>query len=111
MDTQKVDLYVVSNQKYFPADKIVYLKEKLAQADEAKFNLVTACELKDPTTILIMSILFGGLGVDRFMLGQIGMGLLKLFTLGCLGILTIIDWFTVQKKAREINFNKIMLLL
>lgn len=111
MDTQRVDLYILNNQKYFPAEKIIYLKEKLAQVDATRFDLVTSTELKDPTTILIVSILFGGLGVDRFMLGQVGMGLLKLLTLGCLGILTVIDWFTVQKKARELNFNRIMLLL
>lgn len=111
MDSQKVDLYVMSNQKYFPAEKIVYLKDKLLQTDEMKFNLVTSTELKDPTTILLVSLFLGGLGVDRFMLGQIGMGILKLLTFGGLGILTIIDWFTVQKKARELNFSSIMLLL
>ena len=45
------------------------------------------------------------------MLGETGMGILKLLTFGCFGILTIVDWFTVQKKARELNFNKLMVLL
>ena len=29
MDSQKVDLFVMTNQKYFPAEKIIYLKDKL----------------------------------------------------------------------------------
>lgn len=111
MDAQKVDLFVMTNQKYFPAEKIVYLKDKLLQTNESKFNLVTSTELKDPTTILLVSIFLGALGIDRFMLGETGMGILKLLTLGCFGILTIVDWFTVQKKARELNFNKLMVLL
>ena len=56
MDAQKVDLFVMTNQKYFPAEKIIYLKDKLLQTDESKFNLVASTELKDPTTILLVSI-------------------------------------------------------
>ncbi len=111
MTQDKVDMYVMTNQKYLPAEKIVFLKQKLLEADEAKFNLVSAVELKDPTTILLVSIFLGGLGIDRFMLGETGMGILKLLTAGLCGILTIIDWFSVQKKARELNYNKIMLVL
>ena len=81
MDAQKVDLFVMTNQKYFPAEKIVYLKDKLLQTNESKFNLVTSTELKDPTTILLVSIFLGALGIDRFMLGETGMGILKLLTL------------------------------
>lgn len=47
--------------------------------------------MKDKTTALILSILLGGLGVDRFYLGYTGMGVLKLLTGGCFGILWIID--------------------
>lgn len=28
MDKQKVDMYLVSNQKYFPAEKMALIKEK-----------------------------------------------------------------------------------
>ena len=47
--------------------------------------------MKDKTTALILSALLGGLGVDRFYLGYTGMGVLKLLTGGCFGILWIID--------------------
>ena len=47
--------------------------------------------MKNKTTALILSVLVGGLGIDRFYLGYTGMGILKLLTAGCFGILYIID--------------------
>lgn len=111
MDMQRVDMYIISNQKYFPSEKIVYLKEKLAAMDESKFSILSTVELKDPTTLLLVSIFLGSFGVDRFMLGDIGMGVLKLLTGGLCGVLTIIDWFTISSKVKEANFNSVMMLL
>ncbi len=111
MDQAKLDMYIMTNQKYFPAEKIMYLKDKLRTMDEEKFSLISTIEMKDPTTLLLISIFLGGFGVDRFMLGDTGMGVLKLLTGGCCGILTIIDWFSIQKKTKELNFSKVMALL
>ena len=111
MTQDKVDTYIMTNQKYLPAEKIVFLKQKLLEIDETKFSLVSAVETKDPTTLLLVSIFLGTLGIDRFMLGETGMGILKLLTVGLCGVLTIIDWFTIQKKTRDLNFNNLMLVL
>ena len=73
--------------------------------------MLSTIDLKDPTTLLLISIFLGSLGIDRFMLGDIGMGVLKLLTLGCCGILTIVDWFTVSKRAKEKNFSNVMTLI
>lgn len=47
--------------------------------------------MKSKTTALLLSVLVGGLGIDRFYLGYTGMGVLKLLTAGCFGILYIVD--------------------
>ncbi|MCB1181728.1 MAG: TM2 domain-containing protein [Chlamydiia bacterium] len=40
---------------------------------------------------LLMSIFFGSLGVDRFIMGHIWLGLIKLITFGGFGIFWLID--------------------
>ncbi len=111
MDQQKIDMFIMTNQKYFPAEKIVFLKEKLRTIDETKFSLISTIDFKEPTTLLLVSLFLGGFGIDRFMLGDTGMGVLKLLTGGGCGILAIIDWFTISNKAKEVNFNKVMTLI
>ena len=111
MDMQRVDMFIMTNQKYLPAEKVRFLRERLIAADDSKMAMISAIEFKDPTTILLISIFLGSFGIDRFMLGETGMGILKLLTGGCCGILTIIDWFTVQGKAKEHNFHQLMALL
>ena len=111
LDQQKIDMFIMTNQKYFPEEKIVYLKDKLRTMDDDKFSLISTVQMKDPNTVLLVSIFLGVLGIDRFMIGDTGMGILKLLTCGCCGVLTIIDWFTISKKTRELNFNKVMTCL
>lgn len=108
MDTQKLDMYIMTNHKYFPTEKIMYLKDRLKTLDDEKFFLISTVELKDPTTMLLVSVLLGTLGIDRFMIGDMGMGVLKLLTGGVCGILTIIDWFLISDKTKELNFNKVI---
>ena len=47
---------------------------------------------------LILSILVGSLGVDRFMMGQIGLGILKLITGGGCGIWWLVDIILIAIK-------------
>lgn len=111
MEQQKIDMFIMTNQKYFPSEKIMYLKDKLRTMDEEKFSLISTIDLKDPTTLLLISIFLGTFGIDRFMMEDIGMGILKLLTAGLCGILTIIDWFTISKRVKELNFNNVMALI
>jgi len=52
------------------------------------------------TVTLIMSIFFGTLGVDRFMMGHVGLGIVKLLTGGGCGIWWIIDLIMVASKHK-----------
>lgn len=107
MDSKNVDLFLMTNSKYFPSQSIISIKEKLDKLPEDKAILLHSLQFKDPTMMLIISILIGALGVDRFMLGQTGLGLAKLLTCGGLGIWTIIDWFLIMDETRNFNLQKL----
>jgi TM2 domain-containing membrane protein YozV len=108
MDSSKIDMYLMTNAKFFDGNKIPLIRERLLALDESRFAQLHAINLKDPTTILIVSILAGSLGNDRFMIGDTGLGIAKLLTCGGLGIWTIVDWFMIQARTREINFERLL---
>lgn len=108
MDSQKVDMYIMSHAKYFESHNIAFIRDMMLKADDSKFLNVQTISLKDPTTILIVSLLAGSLGVDRFLLGDTGLGVGKLLTCGGLGIWAVVDWFMVMGRARELNYELLM---
>ena len=107
MTEEEINMFLTANAKYFDATVLPIIKQKLQGADRNKLLLLQAAEFKDPTTMLIISLFLGSWGIDRFMLGDTGMGILKVLTGGLCGILTIIDWFQVSGKAKAYNFSKI----
>jgi TM2 domain-containing membrane protein YozV len=101
----------MSNSKFFESHSLHVIRERLLVIDDSKWALISTVQLKDPTTSLIVSILAGSMGIDRFMIGDVGLGIGKLLTCGGLGIWTIIDWFMIQKSTREKNMQKIQQFL
>ena len=111
MEAQKVDMFIMSNSKFFESYQINGVRERLLAMDDSKWAMISTVQLKDPTTSLIVSILAGSLGIDRFIIGDTGLGIGKLLTCGGLGIWAIIDWFMIQGATKEKNMQKIQQLL
>jgi TM2 domain-containing membrane protein YozV len=111
MEAQKVDLFIMSNARYFEDYHLNVIRDRLLALDDSKWGLMTTLQFKDPTTSLIVSILIGTLGIDRFIIGDTGMGIGKLLTCGGLGIWYIVDWFLIQQATREKNMQKMQQLL
>jgi len=107
MDQQKVDIFIATNAKFVESHLVPHIHEMLTKADDSKFLALQSQGLKDPTTMLIVSLFAGHLGIDRFMLGDTGLGVAKLLTCGGLGVWTIVDWFMIQGRTREVNFEKL----
>ena len=111
VDKQKVDMFIMTNKDNFPAEKLPLIQERLSQLDESTFNSVTMLSYKNPMTALLLSIFCGSLGVDRFFIGDTGMGIGKLLTAGGCGIWAIIDWFMIQNATREKNYNQLSMYI
>ena len=107
MEQQKVDMFMMMNNKYLPESQILFVRERLLAADDSKEGLLHAIQFKDPIIALILSLLTGNLGIDRFFIGDTGLGIAKLITCGGLGIWTIIDWFLIMNATREKNFARL----
>jgi TM2 domain-containing membrane protein YozV len=106
MEQSKIDMFVATNKDFFPFAQMQIIKQKLESLPDEKANLLMATSFKNPTTMLIISIFLGGYGVDRFMLGDTGLGVAKLLTCGGCGIWAIIDWFLIKDKTYEYNIKK-----
>lgn len=104
MDSQKVDMYIAVNAKYFESHLIPQIHDMLIRADDTKYMMLQTINLKDPTIILIVSLFGGFFGIDRFLIGDTGLGIAKLLTCGGLGIWKIVDWFLIMGRTREVNF-------
>ena len=82
--------------------QITRLKKNLSPEQQQQFDALYATQRKDPNTALVLSLLFGGFGVDRFYIGA-PKAVLKLCPLGGLGIWALIDLFKIRSIAREHN--------
>jgi len=108
MTQEKIQMFIMGNQNRFESSQLPIIMEQMKNIDDNDLSVLSSVKFKDPITVLILLLFFGGLGVDRFVIGEIGMGILKLFTCGCFGILTIIDWFIIMGKTRKKNFEIFM---
>lgn len=74
-----------------------------AQGQPVVIPAITPAGYKDLGTAYILLMFFGGLGVHRFYLGNVGMGVLYLLTFGLLGIGTFVDIFLLTSATRNAN--------
>jgi TM2 domain-containing membrane protein YozV len=107
MDENKVDLFLMTKGKYFRSEHLMQIRDRLRRREDSDMGLLHALQLHDPTLLLIVSILVGHFGIDRFMIGDTGLGVLKLITCGGLGIWTIVDWFLIMGLTRDKNMERL----
>ena len=103
------NLWLMTNAKFFNPHQIMAVKQQVENLPDDKIAMLSSLSFTDPTISLIVSILAGVFGVDRFMIGDVGLGVGKLLTCGGLGIWAVVDFFLIMNATRDKNFEKLML--
>ena len=99
---------IFQHMPFLEGEELLYVQELIKDFDESRaqqFASVYSSRRKDPTTIMILTLLgfLGIAGIQRFILDQIGMGILYFLTAGLCLIGTIIDLVNYRKQAFEYN--------
>lgn len=108
MQSEKVTAYLAANAAKLPSEQMPSLRQFLEGVDDSREFTLQTLSLQDPTLMIILSIFVGSLGIDRFILGHIGLGIGKLLTLGGCGVWTIVDLFLIMDATRQENAKKIV---
>lgn len=85
--------------------ELLSLVKSLPTAQVDNFINRFNAQAKNPTVIFGFSAFLGTFGIDRFVLGQPLLGILKLITFGGLYVWTVVDWFVVAGIARDKNIQ------
>lgn len=105
----KPDDFLKMNANKFPALQMGELRAQLSASDSRDTYPVMSTDYRDPYLALILSIFFGVLGVDRFYVGDIGVGFgkLALTILGGVGgvIWWFVDLFLIVNRTRQRNYE------
>ena len=112
MEKSKVYAILSQYQNIIPQDKKNVLKEALEKADDSAYDNLVLAKTYNPSAVFVCSLFFGGLGVDRFMIGDAGLGVCKLF-FGWLtfGLWPFIDMFCSFGAAKKRNLKNLLDIL
>lgn len=108
MDANSVNAYISAHASEFPMESINTIREKLLVMSPEQFAYVTTLSLKNPVVAFILAFFLGGLGIGRFYIGDILLGVLKLITCGGFGIWWLIDLFIIMGATRKKNLMTVM---
>ena len=100
--------FLVENRDNLPKNGFQEIQQMLSGLSDEQWDNIEYISFKSPSTLLIISIFLGYLGIDRFMLGDTTNGILKILLTICCGVGLIwwlVDIFKVDKMTREHNYK------
>ena len=110
---QRVQYFLMNNKKYLPENRIPKLRERMLALNEEQLQSIECISFKDPTLLLIISFFVGEFGVDRFMLGDVGLGVAKLLVTFLTSFILLfwvwwlIDLIRISGLTKKYNARKI----
>ncbi|MGH1599877.1 TM2 domain-containing protein [Campylobacter majalis] len=113
---------------YFPKNSLFLLKDSLEKISKSQENQIYLTDFKNPTICLILSIVLGFFGADRYYIGDTLIFVIKLILglvcvslsdvtadydvlIGLYAIFFVVDIFLVHFRVKEQNLKKLELVL
>ena len=108
---EAINSFLISKSEYFKKEDLETIRQGLNKLSVEQILSLSSISLINPNLMRLTPLLifvFGaiGMGIDRIILGQIGRGLLKIFTAGGFLIWFIVDCFTITSRTKDYNMNK-----
>ena len=107
MESDKVNHILMMLSSKIPAGSIPSIRTRLENTDISESEMALQSQMKDPLLSILLSIFIGTLGVDRFYIGDIGLGIGKLLTAGGCGIWWLIDIFLITDATKQKNLEQL----
>jgi TM2 domain-containing membrane protein YozV len=139
MDSSTIDMFILNKGKFFPDSSLMLIRDRLAKYDDSFLSRLLSASFKNPTTGFLYSIGLGVYGIDRFYVGHVFSGILKLiltlaffvtyvfivfdddsnpilaisFFILAIGVVVwyITDIFKISKEIKEYNFTYLLTIL
>ena len=106
MESDKVNHILMMLSSKIPAGSIPSVRTRLENTDINESEILALhSQMKDPLLSILLSIFIGTLGVDRFYIGDVGLGIGKLLTGGGCGIWWLIDIFLIVDATKQKNLE------
>ncbi|MDE6013237.1 MAG: TM2 domain-containing protein [Prevotella sp.] len=116
MEQKQADQLLMINSSKLAPEFVETIRTRLVDLEYTQAAILFS-NLKDPTTALILSVVVGTLGIDRFYIGDIGMGVGKLLvgiivgTISCgtlFWVWWLIDIFLISNATRKKNSEALL---
>jgi hypothetical protein len=108
MDISEANQLLALYGNRLPIESMEMIRKRLIEM-EYSIASIRMAQFKDPTMALILSVLVGSLGVDRFYIGDVGLGVGKLLTCGGAYIWWLIDLFMLQDDTTRKNMHTFLM--
>lgn len=108
MDASTVNTYLAAHASEFPVMSYQLVQTRLLEMDQTRYNFLLGAYMKSPVLAFVFSFFLGWFGVDRFYIGDILAGVLKLITCGGLGLWWLIDLFLIIPATRNKNLQTLL---
>lgn len=102
-----VHRYLIAVSSKLPQYRLAELKRELELLEEYRLQGLSYIDLHDPSMLVGLSFIAGYLGLDRFLIGDIGLGIGKLLTFGGCGIWWFVDLFLISGATKAKNYRLI----